>query len=589
MPFQDGMCYFYPVFKLKNFSMRLIAYASGFWLVAALACQTSAPKADTILYNAVLFTADSTHRGATALAILNGRITAIGQDDEIKRLAGPHTELTDLQGAFAMPGFIEGHGHFAAMGQSLENINLLDAPNWQTIVQQVADKASALPPGVWLQGRGWHQDKWDEAPQPAVGAYPYHYALSEAAPKHPVVLTHASGHALMANARAMELAGISAATPDPDGGRILRDPKGNPIGVFEENAMDLIQKPLNDWLNSRTEAEKREAFARTIALSAGHCLENGVTSFQDAGSTFWELERYREMAENGALPVRLWAMILQPKQAEFERMSPYPIIGAGGGFFTCRAVKAYLDGALGSYGAWLLEPYTDKPELSGQVVTPIDTLALLAEQCRTRGLQCCVHAIGDRANRELLNLYEKMLANEVGYGPDGLRWRIEHAQHVHPDDQPRFARLGVIASVQTVHCTSDAPFVPARLGAERAAENAYAWRAFIDSGARIANGTDVPVERLNPFANLYAAVTRRSTAAGVFPGGKLSREEALLSYTLWNAWAAFEEGEKGSLSPGKVADIIVLSDNLLLCPENAILSARVLQTFVGGKRQFLSK
>ncbi|MFZ4633630.1 MAG: amidohydrolase [Saprospiraceae bacterium] len=569
--------------------MRLLAYASGFWVVAALACQTSAPKADTIIFNAVLFTADSTHRGATALAFQDGRILAIGQDNEIKRLAGPQTEMNDLHGAFAMPGFIEGHGHFAAMGQSLENLNLLEAPNWQNIVQQVAERASKLPPGAWLQGRGWHQDKWNEAPKPGVGAYPYHFALSEAAPNHPVVLTHASGHALMANAKAMELAGISSSTADPAGGRIVRDPAGNPIGVFEENAMDLIQKPLNDWLNSRTEAEKRDAFARTIALSAQHCLENGVTSFQDAGSTFWELERYREMAETGTLPVRLWAMILQPKQAEFDRMSNYPIISAGNGFFTCRAVKAYLDGALGSYGAWLLEPYADKPELRGQVVTPLDTLALLAEQCRTRGLQCCVHAIGDRANRELLNLYETMLTDHMGYGPNGLRWRVEHAQHVHPDDQPRFGRLGVIASVQTVHCTSDAPFVPVRLGAVRAAENAYAWRAFLDSGARLANGTDVPVEHLNPFANLYAAITRRSSAAGVFPGGTLSREEALLSYTLWNAWAAFEEGEKGSLSPGKVADIIVLSDNLLLCPENAILNARVLQTFVGGKRLFLSK
>ncbi|MDX2134910.1 MAG: amidohydrolase family protein [Saprospiraceae bacterium] len=553
-------------------------------------CMPPAPKADMVLYNATIFSADPQYPDATAVAVVGGRILSVGSDVQVLRWAGPQTEKRDLHGAFLMPGLIEGHGHFAAMGKGLEQLNLLQAPNWPAIVAMVAERAQTTPAGAWIYGRGWHQDKWDAPPRPAVDAYPCHDALSAAVPDIPVVLAHASGHALLANARAMALAGVTASTPDPPGGRIVRNPNGAPVGVFEENAMALIEKPLADWENGRSEAEKRADFERIAARAAQHCLQHGITSFQDAGSTFEELAYYRDLAEAGKLPVRLWAMMLQPGQADTGRMGAYPVIDAGQGFFTCRAVKAYLDGALGSYGAWLLEPYADKPDLVGQVVTPVDTLALLAEQCRRRGLQFCVHAIGDRANRELLNLYERVLGDAgAGYGQGCPRWRVEHAQHVHPHDQGRFAALGVIASVQAVHCTSDAPFVPTRLGSERASQNAYAWRAFLDQGARIANGTDVPVEAINPMANLYAAVTRRSPTAGVFPGGTLTREEALLAYTLWNAWAAFEETHKGSITPGKMADFTVLSENLLLCDAEKILQTEVRATCVNGKWLFSAK
>lgn len=550
---------------------------------------TSNPKgsvADLILVNGNFFTADSLRPHATAVAILDDKILAVGTDEEIKKMAGEKTEVIDLQGAFAMPGFIEGHGHFAGLGQSLQNLNLLNSKSWQEITGLVAEKAKTTQPGEWIEGRGWHQEKWTESPGATVNGYPYHDLLSAAAPNNPVVLFHASGHGLVANEKAMQLAGISRETSDPIGGRIVRDAKGNAIGVFEENAMSLIEKPLSDWKNRRTEAEKIAAFEKIVQLAQQECLAKGITSFQDAGSDFWELAQYRRLAEAGKLDLRLWAMIAQPKESDFPKLADFPQIGLGNGHFTSRAVKAYLDGALGSYGAWLLAPYDDKPDSYGQNVTPVDSIAVLAEICEQEGLQLCVHAIGDRANREVLNIFQNI--SPPGAQQLQLRWRIEHAQHLDPQDIPRFRQLGVIASFQAIHCTSDAPFVVKRLGTERARAGAYAWRSLLASGAHIANGTDAPVEDVNPLPCLYASVTRKRPDSGLefFPEQKLTREESLLSYTIWNAYAAFEEKEKGSLTPGKYADIVVLSKDLLKCSDTEILQAQVLKTIVGGKVKF---
>ncbi len=508
-------------------------------------------------------------------------ILYVGNDAGARALAGPGTEQIDLKGAFAMPAFIEGHGHFLGLGQSLQIVNLSGATSWSEVVHRVAQQAQKTPVGEWIEGRGWHQEKWSEKLLRAVNGYPYHDALSAQTPNHPVVLRHASGHALIANAKAMELAGISRETPDPVGGRIVRDAAGNLTGVFEENAMDLLDRPLAAQKNLRSNTEKQTALERAMALAAEACLRNGIASFQDAGSSFWEIEQFRRLAEEGRLPVRLWVMVAQPKMADLPRLADFPLLRAGNGFLTVRAVKAYLDGALGSYGAWLLEPYSDKPGHAGQNVTPLDSIRRIAEACRQRGLQLCVHAIGDRANRELLDLYHSFTSTDKN-----LRWRIEHAQHVDPADIPRFGQLGVIASVQAVHCTSDAPFVVKRLGTERARSGAYPWRSLLDSGARLANGTDTPVEDVNPLACIYAAVTRKRADTGepFFPEQCMTREEALLSYTLWNAYAAFEEQEKGSLTPGKRADVVVLSENLLECSPENILQARVLHTIVAGRR-----
>jgi len=570
-------------------------------LFAACSNPKVTPTATLILVNGHFFTADSLYTDATAVAIAGDRILAMGTDAEMKKLAGEKTEVLDLQGAFAMPGFIEGHGHFSGLGGSLQNLNLLNTKSWQEIVGLVADKAKATSTDDWLEGRGWHQEKWTTSPGRTVNGYPYHDLLSAVSPNNPVILYHASGHGLIANNRAIQLAGISRETPSPIGGRIVRDASGNLTGVFEENAMALIEKPFSDWKKRRPEAERTAAFEKTVRLAAQECLAKGITSFQDAGSSFWELAQYRRIAESGQLPLRLWAMASQPSQSEIDQLSNFPQVGLGNGHFTCRAVKCYLDGALGSYGAWLLAPYTDKPDSYGQNTTPLDSIATVAAACQKYGLQCCVHAIGDRANREVLNVFEstansqqstvngqQSTANSQQSTANSQRWRIEHAQHIDPQDIPRFAQLGVIASMQAIHCTSDAPFVVKRLGAERARTGAYAWRSLLNAGAHLANGTDAPVEDVNPLPCLYAAVTRKRADTGLefFTEQKMTRQEALLSYTVWNAYAAFEEQEKGSLAPGKYADIIVLSKDLLHCPPEEILQAKVLKTIVGGKVKF---
>lgn len=563
-------------------------------LLAACSNPKTTPVATLILVNGHFFTADSLHPDVTAVAIAGDRILAVGADAEMRKLADEKTEVLDLQGAFAMPGFVEGHGHFSGLGGSLQNLNLLNTKSWQEIVEIVAEKAKTTAPDDWLEGRGWHQEKWTTSAGRTVNGYPYHDLLSAISPNNPVVLYHASGHGLIANNRAMQLAGISRETPNPIGGRVVRDASGNLTGVFEENAMDLIEKPFSEWKKRRSETERVAAFEKTVGLAAQECLSKGITSFQDAGSSFWELAQYRRIAESGQLPLRLWAMASQPRQSELGQLANFPQVGLGNGHFTCRAVKCYLDGALGSYGAWLLAPYSDKPDSYGQNTTPLDTIAAVAAACQKYGLQCCVHAIGDRANREVLNVFESTANSQSSTvkgqqsAANNQRWRIEHSQHIDPQDIPRFAQLGVIASMQAIHCTSDAPFVVKRLGAERARTGAYAWRSLLNAGAHLANGTDAPVEDVNPLPCLYAAVTRKRADTGLefFTEQKMTRQEALLSYTAWNAYAAFEEQDKGVLAPGKYADIVVLSKDLLRCVPEEILQAKVLKTIVGGKVKF---
>lgn len=566
-------------------------------ILLVLTCNTrcaqpkAVPKADMILFNGQFFTGDTAYTNITAIAISGDTIMALGDDASIKLLANDKSQMIDLQGSFAMPGFIEGHGHFLGLGQSMQTLNLLNTKSWEEIVGFVGPKVKATAPGDWIEGRGWHQEKWNTSPGLTVNGYPYHEALSAISPDNPVVLFHASGHGLMANAKAMQMAGISKETPDPVGGRIVRDPKGNAIGIFEENAMDLITQPFDNWQNKSPESKRQADLEETVRLASEACLQNGITSFQDAGSSFWSLQQFRRLAEAGRLPIRLWAMISQPKSEEMYKLADFPQIGLGRKHFTSRAVKAYFDGALGSYGAWLLAPYNDKPDFVGQNTTPIEVIESVATQCVKHDLQLCVHAIGDRANREVLNVFENAFSGRQTSGDAARRWRIEHAQHLDVADIPRFSKLGVIASMQAIHCTSDAPFVVKRLGEARARTGAYPWRSLLDAGARLANGTDTPVEEVNPLPCLYASVTRKRADTGLefFPEQKMTREEALLSYTIWNAYAAFEENEKGSLTPGKLADIVVLSKNLLTCAETEILTAKVLKTIVGGKLAFENK
>ena len=543
-------------------------------------------KADLLLTNGDFYTLDEKQPSVQAVAIKEGRILKMGGNEEILALKGPKTKIIDLEGQFAMPGFIEGHGHLSSLGSSLLNLNLSKAKNWDEIVTAVAEKVKTAKPGEWIIGRGWHQEKWDKIPEPQVLGYPYHDALSAISPDNPVLLGHASGHSLFANKAAMELAGITAETPNPSGGAIVRNMKGEAIGVFEENGMDPIWDAYNHYQQTLPEAERKETWLKGVRLAQEDCLKKGITSFEDAGSTFDEIESYKALADSGKLDLRLWVMLRESYDQIKDHIGKLPVIDAGGKFFTCRAIKQMVDGALGSYGAWLLEPYEDKPSATGQNTTEISEIGKVAQLAIDHHIQLCVHAIGDRANREVLNLFEDTFDKHGG--PADQRWRIEHTQHLAPADIPRFKQLGVIASMQGIHCTSDAPFVVKRLGETRARLGAYAWRSLLDAGAVVTNGTDTPVEDADPIPCFYATVTRKRADTGLefFPEQKMTRAEALKSYTLSNAFAAFQENDKGSLSPGKLADIVVLSNNLLNCEEEQILQTQVLMTMVGGKVKY---
>lgn len=536
---------------------------------------------DLFLYNGQIATMDSKNPQASSIGIKDGRIVDIDpkNSDALKSSA---KQAIDLKGQFAMPGFIEGHGHFSGLGQSLIFLNFLNTKDWQEVVDMVAEKVKTAKPGEWIEGRGWHQEKWATAPTPQVHGYPFHQALSKISPDNPVILYHASGHALFANEAAMKTAGVSGDTPDPVGGEIVRDAQGNAIGVFEERAMRVVGAAYQDYQSKIPEEEKLKRWYDGIALAEEECLKKGITSFQDAGSSFVEIDRYKKMAEKGELDVRLWAMVRHSyKMMKDGKLDKFPIIDAGNHFFTSRAIKSEVDGALGAFGAWLLKPYNDKPNFIGQNTTSIGEVENIATLAKQHDLQLCVHAIGDRANREVLNIFE----NNIKTNPEkDWRWRIEHAQHLDTADIPRFRTYGIIASMQGIHCTSDAPFVVDRLGVERAKFGAYPWRSLLDAGVIVANGTDAPVEDVSALASIYASVTRKRLDTGLefFPEQAMTRQEALYSYTLGNAYAAFEEKNKGSLEKGKLADIVVLSNNLLTCPAADIPKTDVMMTIVDG-------
>ena len=535
-----------------------------------------------IIKNANIYAVDTTYTG-DAIAIKGDKIWKVGTWAEMEPYIHASTEIIDAQGNFVMPGFIEGHGHYNGLGNSLINLNFLKATSWASIVDAVADKVKQTPPGVWIMGRGWHQEKWDSIPSPNVYKYPFHNALSEISPDNPVVLYHASGHALYANQKAMEVAGINKETPNPVGGEIVRDQNGNAIGVIEERAMDLFARKYEDYLASLDKAALDSIWHVAIRLAEDECLRKGVTSFQDAGSSFEDLDKYERLAKEHKLRVRLWAMIRRPIDELEQKASKYKRKNIGNDFYTCNAIKSDIDGALGSYGAWLLEPYQDKAGFKGQNTTDIEDLKRIATLCVDNDLQFCVHAIGDRGNRMVLDIYEAAMQNHSD--KKDWRWRIEHAQHLHPDDIKRFAQLGVIASMQAIHCTSDAPFVVQRLGQQRAKDGAYVWRSLLDQGAVVTNGTDTPIEDVDPIHNFYASVTRkynRDTPA-FYPEQVMTRQEAIYAYTMANAYAAFEEHMKGSLRSGKLADIVILTKDLIHCTDDEILDTEVAYTIVGGK------
>ena len=545
-------------------------------LVAALAVLTaceSGDEADLVLRNGNIVTVDDANPEAQALAAKDGRIVALGSDADIEQYIGSNTEVIDLDGMTAIPGLIEGHGHFMGVGSANLQLKLGDVANWDEIVAMVEEAVAQAEPGELIRGRGWHQEKWDEMPEPNVDGLPFHHSLSAVSPDNPVILRHASGHASYANAKAMEMSGIDASTRDPAGGELVRDADGNPIGAFRESAGGLLG-PAQEGAQP---ADPR----RVAELAQEEALAKGLTSFQDAGSGFNTVDVLREMAEDGSLNIRLWVMLRASNEELAEKLPDYKIIAAGDDRLTVRAIKRSIDGALGSHGAWLLEPYNDLPESSG-LPRDIEGIYETAQLAIEHGFQLGVHAIGDRGNRVVLDIYEETFQENPDQ--EDIRWRIEHAQHLHPEDIPRFGELGVIASMQGIHATSDGPWVEPRLGEERAEWGAYVWQDIMKAGGMVTNGTDAPVEDVDPLASFYATVSRVMNNGEVFyPEQRMNRMEALKSYTINVAYSGYEEDIKGSLEVGKLADVTVLTKDIMTISENEIPSTEIAYTIVGGE------
>jgi predicted amidohydrolase YtcJ len=564
---------------------------SGFWvlvvgLLLGVGCSSN-PTADLVLENGTVVTLDDEQPEAEALAAAGDTILAVGRADEIDPYVGADTRVIDLDGRVATPGFIEGHGHFMGMGEAQMQLDLLGTPSWDRIVAMVDSAAGATPAGQWVEGRGWHQEKWTSTPDRTVRGFQTNARLNEVAPDTPVYLTHASGHAAIANDAALEAAGIGPDTPDPSGGTIVRDAQGRATGLLLENAAGLVQEAIEASRSDWSPAERRARRKKQVRLAAEEALAHGVTSFHDQGASFETIELYREMAEQDSLGIRMYAMVSQSEVTPEtqDSLATLRTVGAADHHLTVRAIgEVTADGALGSRSAWMLAPYDDAPDDTGINVTSMDRIREIAEIGLEEDYQIAVHAIGDRANRETLDLYESLFET-AGVEGERLRWRIEHAQHLHPDDIPRFADLGVVASMQAIHACSDAPYNYQRLGAERVEEGAYVWKTLWEDGAVVTNGTDVPVEQIDPLASYHCTVTRAVPGADTTftKEEALDRRRALESYTINNAYAAFAEDVKGSLEPGKLADVTVFGDNILEVSADEIRDVPVDVTIVGGE------
>ncbi len=564
-----------------HIALALLSLALALQLHAA----TDASPADLVLHNGRVMTLDDDQPEASAVAVRAGVIVAVGEQSEVESLIGDQTRVIDLAGRSLIPGLIEGHGHFLGLGESLMTLDLRDTRSFAELVEQVRQAVESAAPGEWITGRGWHQENWTEEGGAVFDGVPANAPLSAVSPDNPVFLIHASGHAAYANAVAMQMAGIAAGTPDPEGGEIVRDDQGEPTGFLRQAA----QRPVRDlhatWLQGLGEDQRQARFQRQVELAAETALAHGITSFHDQGQRFEEIDRLVALDRAGGLPLRLYVAVIGETNADLDRRLPdYWQLAEGDSMLTVRSVKRHLDGALGTHGAWLLRPYADRPEASGLPQMSLADLRETAAIAFRHGFQLNTHAIGDRANREALDVYASI---QRLAGDNELRWRIEHAQNLHPDDVPRFAELGVIASMQGIHATSDGPWVPIRLGEERARRKAYVWRSLLDADAVICNGTDVPVEPISPMASLHASVTREmANGERFFPEQRMNRMEALKSYTIHCAYAVFEEDRLGSIAVGKQADLVVLNGDLMAVSDDELAELEVDLTLVAGRVRF---
>ena len=540
--------------------------------------------ADLILLHGTVWTgepAGGTTKTAQAVAIANGRILAVGSDAEIRAHQGPNTRVIDLEGRLAVPGLTDSHAHFIQGGFQLLSVDLKDARSEEEFVRRIAEKARALPSGRWMQGGDWDEEAWRSEKLPT------RWMIDAVTPRTPVFISRYDGHAVLANSLALRLAGITKGTPDPAGGVIVRDPEsGEPTGVLKDEAQDLVAKVIPRPSESEMEEALRAALkeAARVGLTSIHDITVGPEAWN--GNFTGEIELLRRAELEGWLTCRIYAItpIANWKNLEDAGISH----GMGSEYLEMGAVKAFADGSLGSRTAWMFKPYDDDPGNCGLPMPPMappSKLEGIARQADKAGIQICTHAIGDRAISNLLDIYERI----GGEHPAAHRFRVEHAQHLRPEDFARFGKLGIVASMQPYHAIDDGRWAEKRIGHERARAS-YAWRSMLDAGAHLALGSDWPVAPLDPLLGIYAAVTRATldgkNPGGWFPRERLTVEEALRGYTLGAAYAAFQENDKGTISPGKLADVVVLSEDLFRVPPEKIKDLRVDITLVGGKVVF---
>jgi predicted amidohydrolase YtcJ len=503
------------------------------------------------------------------MAVKDGKILFIGSEREAMALRGPNTRIVDAGGHTVIPGMVDAHAHLLGLGQALGQVDLVGARSYDEVVARVAAAARGLPAGKWLLGRGWDQNDWGDT------RFPTHDALTRAVPNNPVYLTRVDGHAGLANAAAMRLAGVTTATADPNGGRIERTATREPTGVFVDNAQGLIERVIPP----PTREDDRKALRTAIAESHKY----GLVGIHDAGESRATIDLMEEMAKTGDLPFRLYVMIGDDSAALAHYMAIGPRSGLYDNHLWVRAIKLYADGALGSRGAALLEPYSDDPNNRGLLVSAPAHIESVAERALASGFQVATHAIGDRGNRVVLDAYEAALK---AHPTANHRFRVEHAQILNHDDIPRFAELGVIPSMQAVHQTSDMYWAGSRLGLGRLL-GAYAWRSLLQTGVVVPNGSDFPVEGVNPLRSFHSAVSRQDAdnwpTGGWMPEQRMTREEALKSMTIWPAFAGFQEQIMGSLTPGKLADFVILDRDIMTVADRDILGTAVLATYIGGK------
>lgn len=548
-------------------------------VVAAIAANAAAQgPADLIVTNARIYTVDDARPVVGALAVRGGRVAFAGDARGAMALRGPQTRVVDLGGRTVIPGMVDAHGHVEGLGEALATVDLVGSTSLDEVVARVVARGRGTPAGQWIVGRGWDQNRWGDT------RFPTHEKLTAAFPDNPVILTRIDGHAIFVNRKAMELAGVNASTKDPEGGHIERDAAGNPTGVFVDNAMGLVRRVVP--------APSHDEIRRNLLAAIAEMHRWGLTGVHDAGEGPDVLSVYEELGKANQLNARMYVMISGGRQesAALDRLiAAGPRSALYGSTLWIRSIKLYADGALGSRGAALLDPYSDDPKNSGLLVSDPKFIESVAVKALRAGFQVNTHAIGDRGNRVTLDAYEAAL-RQVPVADH--RFRIEHAQILNYADIPRFAQLGVIPSMQASHQTSDMYWAGARLGVHRL-PGAYAWRALLNTGVVIPNGSDFPVEYVNPLISFHAAISRQDAndwpPGGWYPEEAMTREEALKSMTIWPAYAAFQEAELGSLTPGKWADFVVLDQDIMRVPASLVLKTRVLSTWVGGKMVYEAK